>query len=120
MKINRFLLILILLQIISCDSLEYGPAYVIITNNNEHNITSVTIGDVKRNFVIVDEKANDLIAKGGNSKTFEVSGEEIPGDFIVCIEAEDTPERMCSVTFYLDESYKIFFTWGGDKSSKWQ
>ncbi|MDR2581759.1 MAG: hypothetical protein LBC85_12320 [Fibromonadaceae bacterium] len=120
MKISRFFLIILLLLVISCDTAYYGPAFVTVTNNSEHNITRVMVGDVDANLTIVNEASNELIAKSGGSKTFEVSGKNIPGKFIVCVEAEDTSEPMCTVRFALRESDKIFFTWGGDNSSVWQ
>ena len=119
MKINRFLLILILLLVFSCSEIDYGPAFVTITNNSDYNITRVRIGNLGTNIIVAEEIDNKLIAKGG-SKTFEVSGKELSGKFIACVEAEDVSELMCTITFNLHESDKVFFTWGGDNSSLWR
>ncbi|MCL2206533.1 MAG: hypothetical protein FWB90_00370 [Fibromonadales bacterium] len=119
MKICHVLLAFLLLQVISCTPGDYGPAFVSVTNKSEYNITRVSIRDVRAGLVIMDERDNELIAKGGNSKTFKINLEDTLGKFAVCVEAEDTPELMCSIDFVLGDSEKIFFTWGGDSSSAW-
>jgi hypothetical protein len=86
-----------------------------ITNNSEYNITRVIIiyyyGEIEN---IVDKKDNELIAKNGGSKIFNMG--KIPiGSWekcIACVEAEDTSEPMCTL-------YRCDATWNGNDSSDW-
>jgi hypothetical protein len=88
----------------------YTPNYVKITNKSEYNITWVVIVDTDGGKIVTNEKDDELIAKNGGSKTFNV-GEDIY-DFIACVEAEDTLEPICTIA--LD-----FAGTGGDKSITW-
>jgi hypothetical protein len=118
MKTSRFLFIFFLLLAISCTPDDY-PSFVTVINNSEHNITLIVVVDTKTDYHVINEKGNKLIEKG-TSKTFEIRIGELPNDFIVCVEAEDISELMCTVKFTLNQDNKIFFTWGGENPSIWQ
>jgi len=119
---KQFLFLLANTVLIMACNFDTGltPSRVKITNNSEHNITRVVIVDADDGFMIVDERDNELIAKNGNTKTFKVRGEEISGNFIACVEAEDTLGLMCTTMFYLyHDSSKSFIWAGNDSSPEW-
>ncbi len=117
---KQFLFLLAnMVLIMACDP-GLTPSRVKITNNSEHNITRVVIANAETGFMIVDKRDNELIAKNGNSKIFDVRGEEIPGEFITCVEAEDTSGLMCTAMFNLFfDSSKSFIWAGNDSSPQW-
>ena len=84
--------------------------FVVIINRSEHNITWVTIIDVKTGYAVVSEKKDKLIAKGG-LKSFKVDYAKV----IACVKAEDVPEFICSAEFDLDGWDKTL-VWGGDSA----
>jgi len=92
-----------------------------ITNNSEYNITRVIIINTeatKTESIVVDEKDNELIAKNGSSKTFNIGSAGPPWKPIACVEAEDTLEPIC--TLYLNNSNITWnITWNGNDSPDW-
>jgi len=118
---KRFLFLLASTALITaCASYGTEPSQVKITNNSEYNITRVVIAKAYTSLMIVDEKYDKLIAKGGNTKTFDIIQEETEDYFIACVEAEDTSGLMCTAEFYLDYHSSSSFVWGGnDNSPAW-
>jgi len=123
MKFFKYLFFASTILATSCP-LFYGlDYYVKITNNSEHNITSVVVIDLDEKKVILNEKDNELIAPNGNSKSFKIKIDQ-EDDAIACLEAEDTSEPMCSIKFTLvyegsGYSKPPSLTWNGLKSSGW-
>jgi hypothetical protein len=103
--------------ITSCYNFEHYP--IKITNNSEYNITWVVIVDTDAKKEVINKKDNELIAKNGGSKTFAVDNDV--NYFIVCVEAEDTSEPMCTATRDggngMDDEVSV--SWNGSNSSGW-
>jgi len=105
---------------------DYG--YVKITNNSEHNITSVVVIDLGKEKVILNEKDNELISPNGNSKSFKVKEKDLYErggiDVIACLEAEDTSELMCSTRLKLicgvNCNKRTTLIWNGSNDPAWQ
>jgi len=117
---KRFLFLLASTALITACYPPTEPSQVKITNNSEYNITRVVIAKENTSLMIVDERNDKLIAKGGNVRTFDVRGEETGDRFIACVEAEDTSELMCTAAFYLHYDSSKSFVWGGnDNSPAW-
>jgi len=112
MKINRFLFLLF--PIISC-TIEEQPAFITVTNNNEYDIIWVAVVDARTSYPIVSERHDKLIEKG-SSKTFKIKGEELAGEFTVCVKTENTSEFICTVKFILYGDDKKSFIYDEDSS----
>jgi len=100
-------------------------AYVEITNNSEYNITRVVVIETKTGNAVINETNDELIAKNGSSKSFNINEgvEKLKnGYFIACIDIENTSEPMCTTTFFVARccvEQTISLTWDGGNNSNW-
>jgi len=108
---------------ISCSGGE-NYDYVRVINNSDYNITWMVVIDVETGSPVLSERDDKLIAKNGGSKSYD------PGscwndtkNLIVCVQAEDTSELMCSnvKSGCNDRSGKeILLIWTGKDDPKWK
>jgi len=122
MKNLKILFLINIMPVMACLCLlscKYETNYTVkITNRSEHNITWVVIVDTKTGNVITDEKDNELIAKNGGSRTFELGDMRNP--FIACVEAEDTLEPICTtVRDWNASGGRRSIAWIGPDASNW-
>jgi len=108
---------------ISCEYEHYHFDYVKVINNSDYNITWVVLIDVETGSPILSERDDKLIAKNGGTKSYtpcELGCWDGTINLIVCVQAEDISEFMCSNVKSRCNSSEVILIWTGKDDPKWK